>query len=242
MLLLPLAAALAQEGDGDDSETDAFYDRALAQGKGLRGEWEGSVAGDFTARIGGPAKLHFVELTNGKLQTQFYLGEDHQYYDGVSIGGVVSCARGTRTYPVWVQRSAGENKPDGQVELYYHDKDATISRRVGVSPVPNDDIYTPEFGRLTLVLLEDRLAAKIEAVMNGGPIRAGSTEVIPRIRLLARFDVERTLENERYFDTSRCKGRVPFEVVSVKPEDGRANVLEDDPAILVELSEDVHPE
>ncbi|HEX5693830.1 MAG TPA: Ig-like domain-containing protein, partial [Arenimonas sp.] len=41
---------------------------------------------------------------------------------------------------------------------------------------------------------------------------------------------------------SRCEGRAPFEVVSVKPEDGRANVLEDDPEILVELSEDVHPE
>src|SRR5690606_11248000 len=48
--------------------------------------------------------------------------------------------------------------------------------------------------------------------------------------------------NEDLFDTSRCEGKPPFEVVSVKPEDGRANVLLDRPEILVELSEEVHPE
>lgn len=242
LLLLPSAAALAQSGGEKDSGFDDFFDRALAQGKGLRTDWEGSVSGDFNARIGGRAKLHFVELGNGKLQTQFYLGGGHQYYDGIGIGGVVSCARGTRTYPVWVRRFAGEDQPDGRMNLYFREGNATISRRMGVSPVPDIDMYSSEFGRLTLTLLEDRLAGKIEAVMNAGPIREGSNEVVPRIRVLARFEAERTLENERYFNTSRCEGRAPFEVVSVKPEDGRENVLEEKPEILVELSEDVHPE
>lgn len=243
LLLLPMATAMAREGgEGEAKGFDAWFDRALAQGEGITTDWEGSVVGDVTARIGGQAKLHFFELENGRLKMQLYLGGDHQYFGGVMLGGVVSCARGTRTYPVWVRQRVGEDQPFGRLALMYTDEEATVSRRIGVSPPPSHDIYEAESGRITLTLLEDRLAVKINSVMSAGPIRQGSVGVNPRIRLRAQSSVERTLENERLFDTSRCEGRAPFEVVSVKPEDGRRNVLEDQPQILVELSEDVHPE
>lgn len=243
-ILLQASAAWAQQEDAGDSDFDRFLARSQAQAEGIRTTWHGEVVGDLTRRIGGQARLNFVEAQGGRLVVAFWLGESHAYYDGVHVAGTVSCARGTRTYPVWVRRSAGENRPFGRMDLSYTDAQATVSNRAGVWPPASDDIYEAEHGRITLTLLQDRLAVAVEAVLDAGPIHSQQPPYTAsaRVRLRASAEVERTLENERLFDTSRCEGRVPFEVVSVKPTDGRANVLEADPEILVELSEDVHPE
>lgn len=246
LLAILLAPPIAHAADDRESgrtgfDWEAFRARTSAQIKGVAADWTGSVAGDVSRSLEGTASLKFFETGNGRLKIAFYLGDTHAYYDGISIGGLVSCGTGPRTYPVWVRRRAGEQQPPGRLEVYFTESQAIASRRAGVTPVPRDDMYTAESGTVSLRLEEEYLEVRLDAVMSSGPL-SPQASTPARIRLRAQARVERTLENDAEFSTSLCDAPPPFEMVKILPEDGRDNVLLERPEILLEFNQDIHPE
>lgn len=255
-LLLPVAALLAvllapsfarAGGDGPESgrsgfDWEAFRARTSAQIKGVAADWTGSVAGDVSRSLDGSASLKFFQTGNGRMKIAFYLGDTHAYYDGITIGGLISCGTGSRTYPVWVQRRAYEQQPPGRLEVYFKESRSIASRRAGVAPLPREDMYTPESGTVSLRLEEDHLEFSLETVMSSGPLMGEHSSEAARILLQAHARVERTLENDAEFATSLCDAPPPFELVKILPEDGRDNVLLKSPEILLEFNQDIHPD
>lgn len=248
---LPLLVALVSTGVASAADSDkekqgfdweSFRARTSAQIKGVTADWTGSVSGDFERSLDGVARLKFFETGNGRLKIALSLGDTHAYYDGISIVGFVSCGTGPRTYPVWVKRRAYEKQPPGRLEVYFTESQAIASRRAGVTPVPSDDMYTPESGTVSLRLEEDYLEVSLDAVMSSGPLMGGRSSTPARIRLQASTRVERTLENDAPFSTSLCSAPPPFEMVKILPEEGRDNVLLERPEILLEFNQDIHPD
>lgn len=248
LLAVLLAPSLAHAG-GDEPESgrsgfdwEAFRARTSAQIKGVAADWTGSVAGDVSRSLDGSASLKFFQTGNGRMKIAFYLGDTHAYYDGISIGGLISCGTGSRTYPVWVQRRAYEQQPPGRLEVYFKESRSIASRRAGVAPLPREDMYTPESGTVSLRLEEDHLEFSLETVMSSGPLMGEHSSEAARILLRAHARVERTLENDAEFATSLCDAPPPFEMVKILPEDGRDNVLLKSPEILLEFNQDIHPD
>ncbi len=241
--LVPANVQAADDPEGGQArfDRDAFFARASAQIRGVSASWTGSVSGEFGRSLEGTASLKFFETGDGRLKIAFYLGDTHAYYDGITIGGLVSCGTGPRTYPVWVRRRAGEQQPPGRLEVYFTESQAIASRRAGVTPVPRDDMYTAESGTVSLRLEEDYLEVGLDAVMSSGPL-SPQASTPARIRLRAQARVERTLENDAEFATSLCDAPPPFEMVKILPEDGRDNVLLERPEILLEFNQDIHPQ
>src|SRR5690554_6503744 len=144
LLAILLAPPIAHAGDDRESERtgfdwEAFRARTSAQIKGVAADWTGSVAGDVSRSLEGTARLRFFETGNGRIKIAFYLGDTHAYYDGITIGGLISCGTGSRRYPVWVRRKAYEQQPPGRLEVNFTESQAIASKRAGVTPTPRDD-------------------------------------------------------------------------------------------------------
>lgn len=131
--LVPPDARAADDPQPEQAGFDweAFRARTSAQIEGLTTDWTGSMSGDISRSLEGRARLRFVETGNGRMKIAFRLGDTHAYYDGMSIGGFVSCGTGPRTYPVWVQRRAYEKQPPGRLEVYFTESQAIASKRAG---------------------------------------------------------------------------------------------------------------
>lgn len=248
LVLLLLVGSVAVPVAAQDPEAaparfdrDAFLARARAQARGVSAGWTGVVSGDFGRSLEGNASLKFFETGGGRLKIAFYLGDTHAYYDGITIGGLISCGTGSRTYPVWVRRRAYEQQPPGRLEVYFTESQAIASKRAGVTPTPREDMYTPESGTVSLQLEEDFLEVRLQAVMSSGPLSPQASRPA-RILLQAHARVERTLDNDAEFATSLCDAPPPFEMVKILPEDGRDNVLLKSPEILLEFNQDIHPD
>ena len=94
--LVPPDARAADDPQPEQAGFDweAFRARTSAQIEGLTTDWTGSMSGDISRSLEGKARLRFVETGNGRMKIAFRLGDTHAYYDGISIGGFVSCGTG----------------------------------------------------------------------------------------------------------------------------------------------------